>query len=414
MLPVVFSTGSNTHGQLAHGGIEDSHRFSQCIFANGDGTSGPLPSRSKVLNIVAGANHTLLLLELEDGKRQLWGCGDGRRGQLGPNFVKDHAHRIFNLIPIDKYDHYRIKFISASWETSYVALSHLTESDILISMGSNDFGVLGVGDLPRLESIFHRVDFDHLFSSKPLLVRIQELKAGPRNVFVKLSYLHNNNGPMVEVIAGWGAARQGQLGMHVPQKTSFFSSPCLINLPDIRSFVAGSQHAIFLTSEGLICSLGSNKKQQLEGLSTVTDVCEASVTWNGTYLVRQIGESWELLASGSNSKGQLGCSPHVKPWSSALRRVDFPTDLRSCQLLSLACGSEHVLVILQRMSSAWERTKREVWGWGWNEHGNLGLDHTQDISEPTILPVGQGTSIEGQVAGIWAGCGTSWIVIDSI
>ncbi|KAG1727899.1 hypothetical protein EDB19DRAFT_1748741 [Suillus lakei] len=55
----------------------------------------------------------------------------------------------------------------------------------------------------------------------------------------------------------------------------------------------------------------------------------------------------------------------------------------------------------------------EVWGWGWNEHGNLGLGHTDDVLKPIkIWPAG-GHALDGRIVQVWAGNGTSWILLQN-
>ncbi|KAF8961989.1 hypothetical protein BDZ97DRAFT_2059843 [Flammula alnicola] len=52
----------------------------------------------------------------------------------------------------------------------------------------------------------------------------------------------------------------------------------------------------------------------------------------------------------------------------------------------------------------------QVWEWGWNEHGNLGMSHTEDAPTSVKLwpPPGDDEKVLN-VCGIWAGSGTSWI-----
>ena len=61
---------------------------------------------------------------------------------------------------------------------------------------------------------------------------------------------------------------------------------------------------------------------------------------------------------------------------------------------------------------------REVWGWGWNEHGNLGLGHKQDISRPSFIWPNDilygGDSSSEKLIGVWAGCATSWIAVNRL
>ena len=62
--------------------------------------------------------------------------------------------------------------------------------------------------------------------------------------------------------------------------------------------------------------------------------------------------------------------------------------------------------------------EQKLLGWGWNEHGNMGLGHTEDVLVPTSIPLSSFSipSITNeadppQIVGIWAGCGTSWVAL---
>jgi len=73
--------------------------------------------------------------------------------------------------------------------------------------------------------------------------------------------------------------------------------------------------------------------------------------------------------------------------------------------------------LLRRRNSALEQ---KLLGWGWNEHGNMGLGHTEDVIAPTCIPIPflsvPSATIESdmpKIVGIWAGCGTSWLALES-
>ena len=64
--------------------------------------------------------------------------------------------------------------------------------------------------------------------------------------------------------------------------------------------------------------------------------------------------------------------------------------------------------------------EQKLLGWGWNEHGNMGLGHTGDVMTPTVIPIPSlstpSATIEidpPKIVGIWAGCGTSWFALGS-
>jgi protein ATS1 len=296
---------------------------------------------------------------------------------------------------------YLPRLIAASWETSYVVLSRQDMPDVLISMGANDFGDLGIGSrVPSAAKDLHILRFDHLslngvsVDNDSLIVQL--LAAGQHHVVVRLE------SSAERFTAGWGTSRHGQLG---DVEKPFVSAPALISpaQSDIVSAALGHQHTVFLHSSGTVSGFGSNKKRQLDGIDAAARARNVACTWNGTYITTTgDGDAWELLTAGNNVSGQLG-----RDGGELLARAEFPFTSATHQLLQVACGSEHVLASFTVLSSS----TTEVWGWGWNEHGNLGVGTTEDVRIPVkIWPREAEQATSGRV-GIWAGSGTSWIVV---
>lgn len=425
----LLSSGSNAQGQLGNGSLEDSHIFQKCSF--GGYKHHTLPSgTSRVLDVATGANHTIVLLEIDGGRRELWGCGDDRKGQLGLKYQKEVQEGVsttgFRKIELALKDYgleeFSFKFIAASWETSYIVLSREGKADVVISMGSNDFGDLGVGPLPqskKSQDDFHKVSFDHLTTPSgvhilPERMRVDAISTGQRHVIIHLDVSPASSTYLSEqVLVGWGNSRHGQLGPSTTTKPSpFTSTPRIIPLLTARDLITSSSlgihHSVFLHRSRHISALGSDRKNQLQLIDTAKIVQSIGCTWNGTYAVVQDEGSdgrWYILSSGSNSHHQLGRGATTDSNSG---RVEFPgtVDTKSTTV-SIACGSEHILALIRDKS----RTHSDVFGWGWNEHGNLGVGNTEDIPIPVQI---WHSSEASNVQGIWAGYGTSWICVENL
>ncbi|KAI0297582.1 regulator of chromosome condensation 1/beta-lactamase-inhibitor protein II [Multifurca ochricompacta] len=270
-------------------------------------------------------------------------------------------------------------------------------------MGGDDFGDLGIGGLTISNSVpFHVVDFSHIVGSTPHRISIVDITAGPHHVIV---LLHAGN---KQYITGWGTARHGQLGpLLAPsgRALSFSPSPIAIDLPvdlqldPVLAVRAGNQHSLFLHASGRVSALGSDAKSQLRGLGTAKDVRAIDCSWNSSYLQTPTG----LFSAGANARGQLGRED--ASLEIPLGVVNVP---ENAEVLNFVCGSEHVLSVLKSDRGT------EVWGWGWNEHGNLGTGRSDDIKVPVkVLPPASPEPREemGHPVGAWAGCGTSWIAI---
>ncbi|KAF9225253.1 RCC1/BLIP-II [Gyrodon lividus] len=431
----LLTAGSNAKGQLGIGSCEDAHVFTPCKFANCEPDQLP-PSASRVVRIACGANHTVLLLEHLDGAITLWGTGDGKRGQLGTksedpgSALSSVSQTIFRklVMPLSasyEYLGYTYKLIAAAWETTYIVLSCPGKSDVLISMGANDFGALGVGEQgngstssssdPRV------VDFDALFAdsskgkgTEPRTICIQSLDAGPRHVIVQLQTVATDAGSSESppILVGWGASRHGQLGQKVEAR--FTSRPtCVpINIQEDRmvSCALGNQHTVVLHESGRISTFGSNKQGQLPLRSAWESLLGLGCTWNSTYVLLVEGDKHVLLAMGNNAQGQLGRGSTTEFASTAIEAVKLPADY---DISTFACGSEHVLTMMSGPSGgdSWS-----VLGWGWNEHGNLGLGSLGDVALPTRLwprgDIEEYSKYPQKIVNIWAGCATSWLVVE--
>ncbi|KAJ3890346.1 regulator of chromosome condensation 1/beta-lactamase-inhibitor protein II [Lentinula edodes] len=421
----LVSCGSNAHGQLANGTLDDAHTFQPCIFEDENAKDCSISER--IIRIATSGNHVLLLSEFTEEstgwtRRSLWGCGDGHSGQLG-NLGRNQDETVFRRIDLQLAEHglenYQPRLICCSWETSYVVLSCEGKPDVLISMGSNDFGDLGVGEsLSVRAKLFHAVLFDHLPMDELAMdgasLRVISVSAGQHHVIaqikVQVSDHHGRN-----LIVGWGAARHGQLGdtSMLNKKTPFFSLPKIIEVPDhpedpLIQISLGHRHSVFLHESRRLSCLGSNMKSQITDLDTFRNVSFVGCTWNGTYFIDTSGF---LYATGSHSKGQLGRSLSLEPSTSVQPHpVEFPFATTPSKHISrIACGSEHVLALSIRAESD---LRPEVWGWGWNEHGNMGSCSTKDVHTPLKLWPREDDHERAIAVGIWAGCGTSWIAVE--
>jgi protein ATS1 len=406
----LLAAGSNACGQLGTGSLNDAHRFTPCIF--GDSPPGMLPPNThSIIQLASGANHALILLRRagsgtsDNPRNELWGAGNGGRGQLGPSWSNRTSTSTSVFQPIDQVpDGHEITSIAAAWETSYIVFSRNGRDDVLMSMGADDFGDLGVGGTKKQgngkERLIHVVDLiASVDSVTPCTLKILELVAGPHHVVARLSYV-DLSGRAVQKLVGWGASRQGQLGV----TSRAVTSPIEIQLPQprprITQIALGNQHTVFRHFDGSVTALGSNRRGQLGSISSLRDITAVQCTWNGTLAVTSDSCTSLLSSGGMNEAGQLddhSGEPSFAP-------VDLHLDGKLLGVV--ACGSEHTLVISYSVDGY-----AEVLGWGWNEHGNLGTGDTSNIRAPTTLSTsaaGDKNVDDGPIFA-WAGCGTSWV-----
>ena len=271
-----------------------------------------------------------------------------------------------------------------------------------MSMGADDFGDLGVGGAKKQgngkERLIHALDLIASIGSVARdTLKISELVAGPHHIVARLNYV-DLSGHAVQKLVGWGASRQGQLGV----TSRAVTSPMEIRLPQskprVTQIALGNQHTVLRHFDGSVTALGSNRRGQISNISSLRDITAVQCTWNGTSAVTS-DNCTPLLSSGGMSEAREQGSGEAS---------FAPVDLHLGDKLlgTIVCGSEHTLTILNSVNGY-----PKVLGWGWNEHGNLGTGDTSNIRAPTILwPSLDGEQdIDDEPICAWAGCGTSWI-----
>jgi protein ATS1 len=421
----LLSAGSNAKGQLGIGNDEDAHTFQPCLFSQGDSISRNLPSGThSIINISGGANHTLLLLEVELSsrvERQLWACGDNQEHQItfhessSETVSLTRALSTFRRLSLPEManDTSFIGDIAAAWQTSYIVLRPEKSDDFILSNGSNNFGALGNGS-DKVSSGSSRICLRNLFSETALedcVLRVAKINSGPRHVVV-LVHAVKNGTTIRAILIGWGACRHGELGPRAElglkgKPVPFLSTPALIHTAiehgEVVDVATGLHHTLMLHESGRVTALGSDRYGQCTVIRTWPGVVAIGCTWNSSYAVVDNGLQ-QVLAAGNNAHGQLG-SIDSFPEST----MSIPTARNGDNLLRIACGSEHVLVLPQQHHSL---TAAHIYAWGWNEHGNLGLGHTDDVSVPMTIDFNFTGSQRLSPIGIWAGCGTSWMALE--
>ena len=180
----------------------------------------------------------------------------------------------------------------------------------------------------------------------------------------------------------------------------------------------GAGHMVLRVSnarDGLrnaIVGFGDNAKAQLSfGPLESTRWGSIACTWNGTFMTA-LDRSPQIYTTGANTHGQLGYEDSVliseagSQASSGGNKVARVIETQwGAENLDIVCGSEHVIVLATQNA-----TSTKGWLWGWNEHGNLGLDGLHDRWTPTRISLDSNLNI----IGAWAGCGTSWVAVEEI
>ncbi|KAJ1018748.1 hypothetical protein NDA13_006435 [Ustilago tritici] len=302
-------------------------------------------------------------------------------------------------------------------------------------------------------------------------VEILDIAAGLRHAVVGLLVRTGTEGRVI--IAGWGSARHGQIGKvpevaPSPSATSKRPGPApavvleprLIwdwKTPDpasIRCKVrAGKEHTVVLVQgdvdgkTSILRCIGSNKHGQCAGTGdddasaallkyevTPDHIADVTCNWTTTHFLvsRQKGDARTrplILSCGSNDHGQIGNASRQSTSSekalvpAATNGGDFYLTTAFSEVEKLVSGSEHSLILgkwhWESSEVKAEKGEKQVWGWGWNEHGNLaqGIKESRPVhDEPMLLLAPKQKCIRRGArhhpVNIWAGHGTTYVLAE--
>jgi len=343
----LYAFGSNGSGQLGVGSTVDISKPKFCPL--------PEPLSGKISKIVAGGNHTLLLLD--DGT--VYYSGVQYDGGV-PSVSSSAPSTIFEEAYIFETMGGKVKFCSAWWEGSVF----VDQDDCFFTAGLGSKGEQGTGG-----------------SSDSVALRgLQYFPEDRNQEWGKVVDLASAVDHTVAIISdgsvwGWGNGRKGQLD--VPTEIAWQPRRFENSGYSVARVFCGRDFTFLMNKDGTHKVLGTHKWQlQQDGLSQIAGWKDVGVSWGSVFVLKGDGkvESW-----GRNDHGQLA-----------------PPGLPDIE--KIAVGSEHVVALTK---------DGKVISWGWGEHGNCGAgtDENGDIKGKwNEIP----TDPDEKVVGVGAGCATSF------
>ncbi|KAJ1524442.1 hypothetical protein ONE63_010939 [Megalurothrips usitatus] len=207
----------------------------------------------------------------------------------------------------------------------------------------------------------------------------------------------------------WGNTANGELGLggieenHIlcPRELPFSSQ----DGSSIQDIVCGGSHSLMLTSKGEVLSCGNNDHGQLgreshrtrpELVTSLSDYSIQMLACGGSHSLA-VTKWGQLFSWGSDSSGQLGLnSGSGDQWSAKTVK-----NLALSVVVQSACGQNHSLALTN---------DGQLFSWGSNQFGQLGLGTTSDQENIPMLV----TSLAGiPIAFIACGSNHSFAVSKS-
>ncbi|KAL7499815.1 hypothetical protein ACHAWT_010241 [Skeletonema menzelii] len=294
----VWSTGTNTYGQLCLGDATSRDRFYQVVIAE---------ASTKVVDIALGERHTLMLMD----NGQVFGCGWNAYGQLGIGMKGENMlspveilidEPDFNNTTADTPIVANVTQISAGRGSSYF----LTSSDHVYATGTNYEGQLCLGDrvdrpLPTMLIGVEDMLLD--FSLRDEGVVVDLIAAGKSSFYMLLS-----NGQVVAC----GKNTHGQLGNE--------------NINNSESTSASD--------------VASDVPAMVTELANVTDIFASAISFTVFFL-----QDYEIYGVGQDGSGQVGNG--AMQWN-PLSEVSCPENERAFvgQQNIISSGNDHTLFLV--------------------------------------------------------------------
>ena len=363
---IIVSFGANKKNQTSHDHY-DMLTLPRLVYKLSD---------IKIKKIFSGYNYNFVI----DSKNDVYSWGDNSSGQCGhcdktiiksPKQVffpelcendyietiscgKDCTYFIsydkkiflcgYNLIINKKW--YNPTLLELSFDSNIAQIKSgddftlfLTEKGNLYSMGFGDEGQLGI---PNLTNEFQQKKFCH----KPtkILNSIKEISCGAKYCFA-ISF--NND------VYCWGENKNGQLGINYNYN---YNEIDLINSNNMNN----KKNNILIP-------------QKMENMDEI-EIKNINCGKNFTFFQKKNNE---LFGCGDNTKEQLGISNNLN----TKNEVFIPIEIEQFSFLvvnKISCGEKHSIAIVKDNTS----DLINIWGWGSNEFGQLGLGCQVSLSKP--------------------------------
>ena len=198
----------------------------------------------------------------------------------------------------------------------------------------------------------------------------------------------------------WGMNNYGQLGNGTTTTTGCgcISTPVAVSLPSgttVTAIAGGQFHSLALTSSGQVLAWGNNGDGELGNGTTTDSSTPVAVSLpsgttvtaiaGGSYHSLALTSSGQVLAWGSNNRGQLGNG--TTTYSSIPVPVSLPSGTTAT---AIAGGGYHSLALT---------STGQVLAWGNNVQGELGNGTTTDSSTPVPVSLPSGTTVTAIAGG---------------
>lgn len=383
--------GANEYGQLGTGDNKFYNTPKEIVGLNG-----------AVKKLVAGKEFSTIAL-MEDGRLMGWGGNLGRELGLGDSTMRVSPTELWWFR--DKVDD-----VIMGCSGSMLVL----KDGRIMSSGRDSYGELGTGST-EYTTVFNAIEGLSTNAKQVIyndniafaIMKDGTVKAWGNNIYGQLGLGHNNSVKIPTTVSAlgtevdriiyykdsifaimkdgtakaWGRNSYGELGLG---DTTNRNTPVDVNIPgnNIKNIYCNEYSTIFLTNDNKIFTTGDNSSGQL-GLNDTTQRLAPTEVPNIDFDIRDIylsrygsvhivTEDGKLVSFGENSNGELGLGSNTNVLTPTLHNnIDSIIKFSYCDY-----GSFFAI-----------DSNSNIYSFGLNSNGQLGVGNFDDTSEPIKLSI---------------------------